>query len=97
VLGVDPAHVFRSWDKPQRIAGTAADIAKTLQPRDWKRLSAGEGTKGQRLHDWCYIELADIKAEELNEDNHGLWGRGLLIRRNIADGDHAYFTTWCPA
>ena len=29
--------------------------------------------------------------------NHGLWTRGLLIRRNIVDGDLAYFTTWCPA
>src|ERR1039457_1720396 len=29
--------------------------------------------------------------------NHGLWTRGLLIRRNIADGDLAFFTTWCPA
>ena len=29
--------------------------------------------------------------------NHGLWTRGLLIRRNITDGEFAYFTTWCPA
>ena len=36
-------------------------------------------------------------AEEFNEENHGLWTRGLLIRRNIADGDLAYFSTWCPA
>ena len=27
----------------------------------------------------------------------GLWTRGLLIRRNIADGDLAFFSTWCPA
>ena len=26
-----------------------------------------------------------------------MWTRGLLIRRNIADGDLAFFTTWCPA
>jgi SRSO17 transposase len=26
-----------------------------------------------------------------------LWTRGLLIRRRIADGDLAFFTTWCPA
>jgi SRSO17 transposase len=97
VLGVDAAHVFRSWDKPRRIAGTAANIAKTLQPSDWKRLSAGDGSKGPRLHDWCYLELADLEAEEFNEENHGLWTRGMLIRRNIADGDLAYFTTWCPA
>src|SRR6185437_4140234 len=29
--------------------------------------------------------------------NDGLWTRGLLIRRRIADGDLAFFTTWCPA
>jgi SRSO17 transposase len=26
----------------------------------------------------------------------GKWTRGLLIRRNIADGDLAFFSTWCP-
>jgi hypothetical protein len=27
----------------------------------------------------------------------GLWTRGLLIRRNIADGDLVFFSTWCRA
>lgn len=27
----------------------------------------------------------------------GFWTRGLLIRRNISDGDLAFFTTRCPA
>ena len=97
VLGVDAAHVFRSWDKPRRIAGTAATIAKALQPSDWTRLSAGAGTKGPRFFDWCYLELADLEAGEFNDNNRGLCTRGMLIRRNIEDGDLAYFTTWCPA
>jgi SRSO17 transposase len=97
VLGVHSTHVFRSWGKPRRVDGTAAKVAEDLQPSDWKRLSAGEGTKGPRLHDWCYLELADLDAEQFNDDNHGRWTRGLLIRRHIADGDLAYFTTWCPA
>ena len=97
VLGVDASHVFRSWGKPRAIVGTAAAIAKALGASEWRRLSAGQGTKGPRLHDWCYLELADLEAGEFNEKNHGLWTRGLLIRRNIADGDLAYFTTWCPA
>ncbi|MCU4162136.1 transposase [Acidiphilium sp. AL] len=97
VLGVKSDHIFRSWDKPRSIAGTARDIAENLKPSDWRRISAGMGTKGPRLHDWCYLELADLEAEEYNESNHGLWTRGMLIRRNIADGDLAYFTTWCPA
>ena len=69
----------------------------TPEPSDWKRLSAGEGTKGSRLHDWCYLELADLDADEFNEANHGLWTRGLLLRRNIEDGELAYFATWCQA
>src|SRR3984893_13704142 len=90
-------HVFHSWGKRRSVAGKAVDIARTRRSSDWKRLSAGAGTKGPRLHDWCYLELADLEVEELNNANPGLWTRGLLIRRRIADGDLAFFTTWCPA
>lgn len=97
VLGISSAHVFQSWGKRPAVAGTARDIARTRRPSDWKRLSAGDGTKGPRLHDWCYLELADLEAESFNGSNDGLWTRGLLIRRHIADGDLAFFTTRCPA
>src|ERR1700750_1410972 len=97
VLGVNSAHVFRSWGKRPPVAGTAAELARTRPPSDWKRLSAGAGTKGPRLHDWCYLELADLDAKEFNSVDQGLWTRGLLIRRRIADDDLAFFTTWCPA
>jgi len=97
VLGVAGSHQFGSWrDKPP-VAGPAENIAKGLDASAWKRLSAGEGTKGPRLHDWSYCELADLDAAEYDETRSGLWTRGLLIRRNIADGDPAFFTTWCPA
>jgi len=45
----------------------------------------------------AYLELADLDAAEYDEARSGLWTRGLLIRRAIADGDRAFFTTWCPA
>jgi len=61
------------------------------------RLSAGDGTKGPRLHDWAYLELADLEAAEYGDDLSGLWTRGLLVRRSIADGELAFFSTWCPA
>jgi len=97
VLGVASSHPVSAWaDKPP-IAGTAEEIAKGLDASAWKRLSAGEGTKGPRLHDWAYCELADLDAAEYHEAGSGLWTRGLLIRRNIADGDLAFFTTWAPA
>src|SRR5258707_961471 len=58
VLGVSSAHVFQSWGKRRPVSGTAADIASTRRSSDWKRLSAGDGTKGPRLHDWCYHAAA---------------------------------------
>jgi SRSO17 transposase len=63
----------------------------------WQRLSSGDGTKGARLHDWAYLELADLHADEYDETKSGLWTCGLLIRRTISDGELAFFTTWCPA
>jgi SRSO17 transposase len=97
VLGVSAAHQFGSWDKEPPVAGTAEGIAKGLSSEAWTRLSAGDGTKGARLYDWAYLELADLEADKYNEDNTGLWTRGLLIRRSLTDEELAFFSTWCPA
>lgn len=97
VLGVKSDHHFGSWSGKPAVAGTAAEIARDLDPKVWQRLSAGDGTKGARLHDWAYCELADLDADEYSDTETGLWTRGLLIRRNISDGDLAFFSTWCPA
>ena len=95
VLGVAANHVFHSWSQKQVVGGTAAEIAQNLPKRAWRRLSSGEGTKGPRLHDWAYLELADLDADEYNSSLIGTWTRGMLIRRHIADGDLAFFSTWC--
>jgi SRSO17 transposase len=97
VLGVSATQPFNSWIGKPAVAGTAEQIAQGLEPAAWQRLSAGEGTKGPRLYDWAYLELADLDADEYRDGATGLWARGLLIRRNLADGECAYFTTWCPA
>ena len=97
VLGVNSNSQFNSWGTKPSVAGTAAEIAGALDPSAWRRLSAGAGAKGERLFDWAYLELADLEAAEYNESLSGLWTRGLLIRRNIAEGDLAFFATWCPA
>ena len=97
VLGVNANHLFHSWDKTPAVTGTAEEIACGLDAAAWQRLSAGDGTKGPRLYDWTYRELADLDAAEYDTTATGLWTRGLLIRRTIADGALAYFSTWCPA
>jgi len=79
------------------VAGTAEPIARALASQAWRRLSAGDGTKGPRLDDGPSVELADLEAEEDSPEPTGLWTRGLLIRRTITDQDLAFFSPWCPA
>src|SRR5918995_2268497 len=97
VLGVSGAHQFSSWIGKPEVEGTAEEIAEELDESAWQRLSAGAGTKGERLYDWAYCELADLEADEYNASLPGVWTRGLLIRRSLTDGEFAFFSTWCPA
>ena len=97
VLGVNATHPFHSWVGKPEVAGTAEEIAADLDDAAWQRLSAGEGSKGERLYDWAYCELADLDASEYAATWTGLWTRGLLIRRSLTDGELAFFSTWCPA
>lgn len=97
VLGVKGDHRFGSWGDKPVVAGTAAQIANDLDFAAWQRLSAGQGTKGERVHDWAYFELADLEADEYVYGVIGTWTRRLLMRRHVAGDDLAFFTTWCPA
>jgi SRSO17 transposase len=96
-LGAHATDPFTSWGKTRPVAGTAEPIARALASQAWRRLSAGDGTKGPRLDDGASVELADLEAEEDSPEPTGLWTRGLLIRRTITDQDLAFFSPWCPA
>ena len=95
VLGTNANHPFHSWGQDRLVSGTAEAIARELPDTAWTRLSAGEGTKGARLHDWHYLPLADLDAGDF-DGPPGAWTRGLLVRRHVADGSMAFFSTWCP-
>ena len=97
VPGAKATDLFNSFGDKPPVAGSAEAIAAGLAESAWQRLSAGDGTKGERLSDWAYCELADLDAGAYAEGETGLWTRGLLIRRSIADGQLAFFSTWCPA
>jgi len=48
-------------------------------------------------HDRAYLELADLNTGDYSAAFEvQLWTRRLLIRREIADGDLAFFTTLAP-
>lgn len=73
-----------------RVDTLAADAPRLA----WKRLSAGDGSKGPRLHDWAMATLPDGGRDGFE--------RRLLIRRSITPNgkgelEHAYYLCFAPA
>ena len=98
VLGVasDTQHgLLGQGQSPSRPA--AESIARGLAASDSKRLSAGNGVKGQRLYGLGLYRTRESRRHEYNASRSGLWTRGLLIRRTIAARDLASFSTSAPA
>ncbi|RZF58279.1 IS701 family transposase [Sphingomonas populi] len=96
VLGVRSDYRFIAQIEHPSLDAVIQEDAADADPTGWIRLSAGDGTKGPRLHDWSYHQLGDVDPEDYDAEWEGQWTRGLLLRRNINDGDIAYFSTWCP-
>ncbi len=62
--------------------------AATFAAEEWRRLSAGDGSKGPRLHDWAYRAYPSLREG---------WERGLLARRSIAEPDEVtHYLTFAP-
>ncbi|MFW0797811.1 IS701 family transposase [Gordonia sp. CPCC 205515] len=59
----------------------ADDLADTVPARSWKRLSAGDGAKGQRWYSWARVAVCEPDLP----GHH--W---MLIRRNDTTGELAY-------
>lgn len=66
----------------------ASEIATLLPQKEWKRLSAGAGTKGERHYDWALLPLGEV------DEGRQRW---LLFRRGISDPkDLAYYVVSAP-
>ena len=66
---------------------TVAQLAATVQPQDWVRLSAGDGAKGPRYYDWLRLPLLSWSMPG---------ERWLLLRRRLTDGELAYYVGYAP-
>lgn len=74
----------------QRLGGRRVDAwAAGVPPEGWHRLSAGEGSKGPRLHDWSYTPYRGGAPAG--------WEKGLLVRRKLDEPDElAFYLTLAP-
>src|SRR5690349_11654203 len=68
-------------------------VARTLTPSDWQRLSTGDGSKGPRLFEWAQVQIAG--AEPIG------WQHWLICRRSLDEGSKpaeiAYFLVFAPS
>jgi SRSO17 transposase len=64
----------------------ADELAARLPRRAWQRLSAGEGAKGHRYHDWAWISIPGSRPGH----------RWLLIRRTPRTGELAFYRGYAP-
>jgi SRSO17 transposase len=84
VLAVASDQRLRWPDGERRRVDT---IAQSLPELAWERVSAGSGSKGERLYDWTLIRGWE-------EDG---WSHGLLVRRSIEEQpEHAYYRFYAP-
>lgn len=60
------------------------EVASRLPVSAWHRQSAGPGAKGPRYYDWAWVHIGT--------DDH----RHLLLRRNPATGELAFYLCWSP-
>src|ERR671926_92588 len=67
----------------------ASRLAARLPTRAWRRLSAGAGSKGERLYDWARVRLTRLQQPP--------WDHWLLVRRSCKDPkDLAYYVVFGP-
>ena len=84
VLTIASDQRVRWPDHQQRRVDT---IAQSLPSLAWERVSAGSGSKGERVYDWTLIRGWE-------EDG---WSHGLLVRRSIEEQpEHAYYWFYAP-
>lgn len=88
--------VPRNQTIPAVAGSSRADHLVARAPEQaWKRRSAGDGAKGQRLYDWAVAELPVY-----DDTTPAGWQRHLLVRRQITEDTEpelAYYLCFAPA
>lgn len=75
------------------------EAARQVSPQAWQRLSAGAGTKGERLYDWGFLPAAPPPKRGRKAGVEGEL-RGLLVRRSLEHPEdpkkRAYYAVYAP-
>ena len=102
LIGGTAAKIAQSLAKSAWRRLSSGEGTKGPRLHDWAYLELVGGMiwgVSFALHEQAVIDQRSGRLDDVAQYNStltGQWTRGLLIRRNIADGAMAFFSTWCP-
>jgi len=84
VLAVTSAHTLRFFQDGEVHQARVDELFQSLDPQAWQRLSAGSGSKGERLYDWAWINTRTLGRSEAPQPTDTVgFDRWLLARRRL--------------
>lgn len=100
VLAVSSAFLLRFFEQEGLRQAKVRELFGELPVSAWQRLSAGQGSKGERLFDWAWLRLRDLGQHSPKtkrpHDKPG-FDKWLLARRNINDlNELDYYLVFAP-
>ena len=100
VLAVSSAFVLRFFEEEGLRQAKVRELFAELPAHAWQRLSAGQGSKGERLFDWAWIRLWELGHHDpdaqspLTKIGFDKW---FLARRNLSDTNELdYYLVFAP-
>lgn len=100
VLGVTSRFLLRFEGLPQvKVKALFAELPAT----SWQRLSAGRGSRGERLFDWAWLTLKNLGKDSASTPSQAAtsketrFDKWVLARRHSDSGNLDYYIVFAPA
>ncbi|CAA9371666.1 MAG: Mobile element protein [uncultured Chloroflexia bacterium] len=91
VMAVKSTQSLWVWEDGAPLQRPIRDVVARVAAEDWVPLSAGDGSKGPRLYEWCW---GVVRASAFQEG----WMEWWMARRSLSDPtDIAYYLVCAPA
>ncbi|CAA9302550.1 MAG: Mobile element protein [uncultured Chloroflexia bacterium] len=91
VMAVKSTQSLWVWEDGVPLQRPIRDVVARVAAEDWVQLSAGDGSKGPRLYEWCW---GVVRASAFQEG----WVEWWMARRSLSDPtDIAYYLACAPA
>lgn len=101
VLGISAQFMLRFPERERIRQARVDELFGELKAKDWRRLSAGQGSKGERIFEWAWLRLSELsksagaKSKSAKPKKFDKW---ILARRSVQDPkDIAYYIVFAPS